>query len=191
MCQGDRECCFYGFNPQMKKCRTHKKIFTSGVLNEVDWRYYAHECCPSGWRRYQDHCYLFEQTFLIWSEQRLFEALYNHLPNIQTYCTNNGAYLVEIDTKEEDDWLVEQISMRNGGKNENQYLGATSHEQLGVWRWSTDNALISYSNFWPGQPNTHTVERCIVLDWYATYGTYKWGDTRCEMTRKFICEKDL
>ncbi|XP_062596308.1 perlucin-like protein [Saccostrea cucullata] len=134
--------------------------------------------CHTGWRRYQDHCYLFEQTFLNWNEAK-------------TYCTNNGAYLVEIDTKDEDDWLVEQISMRNGGKNENQYLGATSHAQLGVWRWSTDNALISYSNFWPGQPNLYTAERCIVLDWDATYGTYKWGDTRCEMTRKFICEKDL
>ncbi|XP_062605702.1 microfibril-associated glycoprotein 4-like [Saccostrea cucullata] len=40
MCQG--ECSFYGFHPQMKKCRTHKRVFTSGVSNEGGWRYYSH-----------------------------------------------------------------------------------------------------------------------------------------------------
>ncbi|XP_062571226.1 microfibril-associated glycoprotein 4-like [Saccostrea cucullata] len=35
-----KECSFYGFNPNMKKCRTHKKIFTSGKSNESGWRYY-------------------------------------------------------------------------------------------------------------------------------------------------------
>ncbi|XP_062617479.1 microfibril-associated glycoprotein 4-like, partial [Saccostrea cucullata] len=41
-----RECSFYGFNPQMKKCRTHKKIFTSGLSNEGGWRYYSHNFIP-------------------------------------------------------------------------------------------------------------------------------------------------
>ncbi|XP_061176829.1 fibroleukin-like [Saccostrea echinata] len=41
LCQ--RECSFYGFNSQMKKCRTHKKIFTSEMSNEAGWRYYSHD----------------------------------------------------------------------------------------------------------------------------------------------------
>ncbi|XP_061187148.1 perlucin-like protein [Saccostrea echinata] len=111
--------------------------------------------------------------------------------HLSTNCSNKGAYLVEIDSKEEDDWIVEQISMRNAGEDENQFLGANSEAELGVWRWSSNNALISYSNFWPGQPNLYAAERCVILDWIAIHGTYKWADTRCLMARKFICEKDM
>ncbi|XP_061176986.1 fibroleukin-like [Saccostrea echinata] len=41
-----RECSLYGFNPQMKKCRSHKKIFTSGMSREEGWRYYSHDFIP-------------------------------------------------------------------------------------------------------------------------------------------------
>ncbi|XP_062596558.1 microfibril-associated glycoprotein 4-like [Saccostrea cucullata] len=44
MCQG--ECSFYGFHPQLKKCRTHKKVFTSGLFNESGWRYYSYDSIP-------------------------------------------------------------------------------------------------------------------------------------------------
>ncbi|XP_062572624.1 ficolin-1-like [Saccostrea cucullata] len=39
MCK--RECVFFGFNNQMKKCRTHKKIFKSELSDEAGWRYYS------------------------------------------------------------------------------------------------------------------------------------------------------
>ncbi|XP_062601845.1 microfibril-associated glycoprotein 4-like, partial [Saccostrea cucullata] len=44
MCQG--KCSFYGFNPQIQKCRIHKRVFTSGVSNETGWRYYSHDLIP-------------------------------------------------------------------------------------------------------------------------------------------------
>ncbi|XP_062577547.1 uncharacterized protein LOC134239392, partial [Saccostrea cucullata] len=39
MCQ--KKCILYGFNPMLKKCRTHKKIFTTEVSNEGGWGYYT------------------------------------------------------------------------------------------------------------------------------------------------------
>ncbi|XP_062602758.1 ficolin-2-like [Saccostrea cucullata] len=39
ICQ--RECSFFGFNSQTKKCRTHKKSLTSGLSDEAGWRYYS------------------------------------------------------------------------------------------------------------------------------------------------------
>ncbi|XP_061190526.1 fibroleukin-like [Saccostrea echinata] len=44
LCQ--RECRFFGFNSQMKKCHTHKKILTSEMSNEGDWRFYSHKFIP-------------------------------------------------------------------------------------------------------------------------------------------------
>ncbi|XP_062583726.1 angiopoietin-4-like [Saccostrea cucullata] len=39
LCQN--ECGFYGYNPKIKKCRVHKRKFTSGLSDEVGWRYYS------------------------------------------------------------------------------------------------------------------------------------------------------
>ncbi|XP_062609889.1 fibroleukin-like, partial [Saccostrea cucullata] len=44
LCQ--RDCSFYGFNPKRKKCRTHKKTFTSEMSVEAGWRYYCEEFIP-------------------------------------------------------------------------------------------------------------------------------------------------
>ncbi|XP_061190561.1 fibroleukin-like [Saccostrea echinata] len=44
MCQ--RECVFFGFNSQMKKCRTHKKRLTSEMSDEAGWRYYSDNFIP-------------------------------------------------------------------------------------------------------------------------------------------------
>ncbi|XP_062592765.1 angiopoietin-1-like, partial [Saccostrea cucullata] len=52
------ECSVYGFNPQMKKCRTHKKIFTSEVSIEDGWRYYSHDFIPSDCKDLQADGYM-------------------------------------------------------------------------------------------------------------------------------------
>ncbi|XP_062604746.1 microfibril-associated glycoprotein 4-like [Saccostrea cucullata] len=44
MCQKD--CSFFGYNSKDKKCRIHKKIFTSGMSEETGWRYYFPDFLP-------------------------------------------------------------------------------------------------------------------------------------------------
>ncbi|XP_061190793.1 fibroleukin-like [Saccostrea echinata] len=41
MCQN--KCRFFGFNPRLKKCRVHWRAFTSGMSDEIGWRYYSHD----------------------------------------------------------------------------------------------------------------------------------------------------
>ncbi|XP_062585737.1 fibroleukin-like [Saccostrea cucullata] len=41
MCQ--KECSGFGYNSVMKKCRTHKKIFTSNTSDEAGWRYFFND----------------------------------------------------------------------------------------------------------------------------------------------------
>ncbi|XP_062580725.1 fibroleukin-like [Saccostrea cucullata] len=50
-----RECSFFGFNPQMKKCRTHKKNFTSEISDEAGWRYYLHDFVPKDCKDLHDN----------------------------------------------------------------------------------------------------------------------------------------
>ncbi|XP_062618739.1 fibroleukin-like [Saccostrea cucullata] len=54
-CQID--CGFFGYNPTLKKCRTHKKAFTSGMSDEVGWRYYFPEFLPSDCKDLCDNGY--------------------------------------------------------------------------------------------------------------------------------------
>ncbi|XP_062596672.1 fibroleukin-like [Saccostrea cucullata] len=44
MCQ--KECGMFGYNSVMKKCRTHKKIFTSNVIEEAGWKYFFNDSVP-------------------------------------------------------------------------------------------------------------------------------------------------
>ncbi|XP_062571258.1 fibroleukin-like [Saccostrea cucullata] len=41
MCRG--ECIVFGFNSKTTKCRTHKKVCSSGMTKEDGWRYYSHQ----------------------------------------------------------------------------------------------------------------------------------------------------
>ncbi|XP_062603931.1 microfibril-associated glycoprotein 4-like [Saccostrea cucullata] len=61
-----KECSFYGFNPQMRKCRTHKNIFTSGVSNEGGWRYYSHDFMPSDCKDLQSDGYRNSGVYVIY-----------------------------------------------------------------------------------------------------------------------------
>ncbi|XP_061190431.1 fibroleukin-like [Saccostrea echinata] len=44
MCR--KNCTFFGFNGKLMRCRTHKKIFTSEMSEEADWKYYLHNLLP-------------------------------------------------------------------------------------------------------------------------------------------------
>ncbi|XP_062609596.1 fibroleukin-like, partial [Saccostrea cucullata] len=63
-CQKD--CSFYGFNPEMKKCRTHKMIFPSGMSNEDGWRYYSHDFIPIDCKDLQSDGYFNSGIFEIY-----------------------------------------------------------------------------------------------------------------------------
>ncbi|XP_062586694.1 fibroleukin-like [Saccostrea cucullata] len=54
-CQKD--CGFFGYNPTLKKCRTHKKAFTSGMSDENGWRYYFPEFLPSDCKAHRANGY--------------------------------------------------------------------------------------------------------------------------------------
>ncbi|XP_061190556.1 fibroleukin-like [Saccostrea echinata] len=56
MCQKD--CDLFGYNSKLKKCRTHKKIFTSGMSNETGWRYYFPEFLPLDCKDLRENSYI-------------------------------------------------------------------------------------------------------------------------------------
>ncbi|XP_061191005.1 fibroleukin-like [Saccostrea echinata] len=45
-CLRECPCSFYGYNPSLKKCRVHRRTFTSGMSEETGWRYYSPHHLP-------------------------------------------------------------------------------------------------------------------------------------------------
>ncbi|XP_062587107.1 fibroleukin-like [Saccostrea cucullata] len=77
MCQ--KECSVFGYNPVMKKCRTHKTIFTSNVIEEAGWRYFYNDFLPIDCKDFRDNGHTNTGVYEIY-------PFGTTLPPIRVYC---------------------------------------------------------------------------------------------------------
>ena len=68
------------------------------------------------------------------------------------HCKRIGGKLVEIDSKEENAALVEEINKR-GFTGINFWMGLTDLESEGDWRLASNGLEPQYENWHEGQPN--------------------------------------
>ncbi|BFZ21805.1 hypothetical protein BsWGS_24844 [Bradybaena similaris] len=129
--------------------------------------------CPPDWIRFGDSCYSFVREKVGW-------------PAAVSLCREYGGYLLEINSKEENDWIVSQIK---GRKFEYSWLGASDMIKEGTFRWMTNNELVGNAPYFePGQPNNLAKgEHCLAIDGLNYH--YKWVDDECENVKTFVCEK--
>ncbi|XP_062603932.1 microfibril-associated glycoprotein 4-like [Saccostrea cucullata] len=146
-----RECSFYGFNPQMKKCRTHKKIFTSGVSNEGGWIYYSHDFMPSDCKDLQSDGYRNSGVYVIYPHGT------TTIP-VPVYCdmTTLGNDFIHQLTKENSSLYV-SITLENG---------TTLYEMYD--RFSVSNETGKYQLFLAG-PSTGTLGDSMLDTGYPIY----------------------
>ncbi|BFZ21792.1 hypothetical protein BsWGS_24831 [Bradybaena similaris] len=129
--------------------------------------------CQREWERFGDSCYGFGRENVTW-------------PDAMSMCRAFQGYLVEINSKAENDWLVSQLKTR---KFSHTWLGASDMMKEGVFRWMTNNVPVGkVPYFHPGQPdNREQGEQCLEID--ATM--YMWADDECLYTKRFVCEKSV
>ncbi|CAC5380079.1 unnamed protein product [Mytilus coruscus] len=60
---------------------------------------YMKKNCNTGWKRFNNHCYMFRYDRLTWHQAKL-------------ECENNKAYLVKIETSAENRWISNEITFR-------------------------------------------------------------------------------
>ena len=113
-------------------------------------------------------CYYFSETKLNWYQAR-------------QRCLEMQGYLVEVESKEEDDFIKATIAARG---SPNHWLGGSDALQEGVFRWSHSGRAFTYTNWYRGQPdNSANLEDCVV-----TWADATWNDGQCGFTTYFICE---
>ena len=55
------------------------------------------------------------------------------------------------------------------------------------WTYGSTGEEITYTNWYPGQPNQHT--GCVAVDWPGFPDNDKWhDDPNCGNKKQFVCE---
>uniref|UniRef100_A0A4W5R1J9 C-type lectin domain-containing protein n=1 Tax=Hucho hucho TaxID=62062 RepID=A0A4W5R1J9_9TELE len=120
--------------------------------------------CPEGWRLCGSSCYFLSTEMKTWEESRLD-------------CLMRGAYLVIINSKEEQEFLY--------GLIKGAWIGLTDIVTEGTWKWVDGTP----PRYWgSGEPNGGGVENCVVVT-YRSSGQGDLSDYQCSSPEYWICEK--
>ncbi|XP_030643636.1 C-type lectin domain family 4 member F-like [Chanos chanos] len=100
-------------------------------------------------------------------------------------CTKQGADLVTINNKEEQDFLLSVVKSTV-------WIGLTDRDTEGVWKWVDGTAL--NTGYWDeGQPNTggdNDHEDCTA-SYQKNNRLNSWRDASCSTSFSWVCEKRI
>ncbi|CAG5115544.1 unnamed protein product, partial [Candidula unifasciata] len=92
--------------------------------------------CGQGWPQFEDFCFIFSEASASWQD-----AL--------AVCNTYGGRLVNDDSSEKHEWIVEQLRAQKMTKA---WIGG-SKSSSGVWQWVPGEEPLSFTNWAPGEPN--------------------------------------
>ncbi|CAG5127575.1 unnamed protein product [Candidula unifasciata] len=129
--------------------------------------------CPIGWPQFGDLCFSFNPEPVSWI-------------TAASFCHTLGARLVEITSKEKQDWIAQQMKAKPFFTEA--WIGGS--RRYSDWAWMADSKPIkSYTNWAPKkQDNKQGANKCLLV---ASRLGYKWTNVNCLAVKEFICEKRL
>ena len=143
------------------------------ILQDAQGAKNSSKVCPSEFLHRNvrlKSCYFFSKTKRTWA-------------NARDDCIRRGAYLVEVESKEEDDFL-RGIIMPEG--HANHWMGGNDLLREGQWVWHQSGKPLTYTNWSAQQPsNIPSGQDCLM---YSTNDA-QWNDVPCTHQHLYICEK--
>lgn len=104
-----------------------------------------------------------------------------------------GAYLVEIETIEESNWLAAEFLMKDltceSDHRCSAWTGLNDKDTEGRYVWDHSNASVSITNWYPGDPSLDSDTSASKRDCIDMLKTGQWNDRPCSHLTSFICEK--
>ena len=89
--------------------------------------------CSHPWTSVDTGCYLFQKSNSTWYESR-------------KDCQQKGGYLVEIDSEEEEDAIIDEISRQGSDLDLGFWIGLTDIFHDGTWVWNHFGRPLNFSN---------------------------------------------
>ncbi|XP_062614685.1 perlucin-like [Saccostrea cucullata] len=132
--------------------------------------------CPHGWYQHGSSCYVF------------IDGVLNSWTEAMSFCKGLSAKLVEIETRDENDFL--QQHLQNMVHSHNYWIGLTDAIVENEWLWMSTQKEAQFTNWGLFQPdNAQNMEDCADIASFFPHGV--WNDEDCDAKLHFICEKDL
>merc|ERR1719234_812575 len=130
--------------------------------------------CGSPWKSLDTGCYLFQEWNSTWY-------------NARRECKQSGGYLVEVDSQEEQDAIMNEITSRgwDGHTHYGFWIGLTDIFHDGTWVWDNLGKPLDFSKWASGEPNNYNgAQHCVAMKvWGAEdddTNDGKWDDISCE-----------
>ncbi|XP_014307128.1 C-type lectin domain family 6 member A isoform X1 [Myotis lucifugus] len=126
-------------------------------------------CCPSTWKSFGSSCYFISKEGNFWSKS-------------QQNCVRMGAHLVVLNTKAEQNFIVQQLN-----ESFSYFLGLSDPQGNGNWQWIDQTPYTENVRLWhQGEPNFSAEECASIVFWNP--GGWAWNDVFCDSKRNSICE---
>nr|UCK81461.1 C-type lectin domain-containing type 1 protein 4 [Arenicola marina] len=110
----------------------------------------------------------------------------------QLECQSVGAFLMEVDTKREHDWIHSELSTRDlSGCGSHQTIWLGGRRVVGeTWKWQTSGRMLDPTWWNAGEPNADARENAALNIQYSLYPT-DWNDSRDSSNFCYVCEYTL
>ena len=161
--------------------------------------------CPPGWTNLSTGCYAFDM--ILGGEDGI------EMENAEKICQEFGGYLLEINSREEQEevarYLNEQKSNKCLFQVEVYWLGMTDRDQPGEWVYSRSGDTMGWQDWYERDQVSRVGENCaaLVVDAYlandlqkvenlfwfqdkCTKTKYSWKEKKVDVLFKGICERD-
>ncbi|XP_036924183.1 C-type lectin domain family 4 member A-like isoform X1 [Sturnira hondurensis] len=126
-------------------------------------------CCPKKWKSFRSNCYFISTEEKNWTES-------------EKNCTGMKAHLLVINTKEEQDFIIQNLDEKAA-----YYVGLSDPEGKRAWQWVDGTPYNESATFWhPGEPNNPN-ERCVILN-APHQKSWGWNDVPCAGRHSSVCK---
>merc|ERR1712130_1024790 len=130
--------------------------------------------CSPPWKSLDTGCYLFQEWNSTWY-------------NARRECKQSGGYLLEIDSRGEEDAIIGEIVDRgwDGHSHYGFWIGLTDIFHDGTWVWDNLGKPLNFSNWASGEPNNYNgAQHCVVMKVWGSVSDgdndFKWDDISCD-----------
>ncbi|XP_076078133.1 C-type lectin domain family 17, member A-like [Mytilus galloprovincialis] len=138
--------------------------------------------CPKDWAEVGNECLMFSYDRNTWS-------------GAQAFCRSQLSYLASDDTAAKHTFIRQALSVLDGAKIKDFFIGGNDRVFEGQWRWLETGMPITKFTAWaPNSPSTNMTlamkQNCMMLTWVDN--DVYWTDHDCSDRRgHFICEKPV
>ncbi|XP_052698656.1 C-type lectin mannose-binding isoform-like [Crassostrea angulata] len=148
----------------------------AGPHSSIGWLYYEKQFDCTIWHQRFGHWYLLDSNYRTFNDSRTFCA-----------SLSPPAYVIEVQSETENDWLIELTSTLCGVPYE-YWLNGYDTDNSGTFTWIDSQTPSTYTNWYTGEPNGIGSEKCIAS---STGYEGAWVDIPCTFSRPVVCERNF